>query len=288
MTGQHTWAMRSASPDLFLSLCTGYCLTWEVAGTRAPEQWGLLRQALRTSDELAEHERWAAELYEERLPTAQEERTLLSRLEQVIHSRRQMEEMKALIQSLLPESLRAAAAKHSLLQALQLPQEPSVVQTWLKRSGLHLPATADTPLPWGGCLGEREADFERFLSLPRFEDNFRKYWHSGPKNRSNRETRALVTIGAIFGQSLRIGTPAELEQWTKRLGSGCHYSSQTQIDVLDIAADTAGESYDATELTYRLLADANPQDVTYLKDFIGGHLADMTGFASEMLRLMEL
>ncbi len=265
----------------------GYCLTWELAGARAPEHWAHLRAEAGRGDVLTELERWSAELYEEGPPSAQEERSLLSRIECALRGRRQLEAVKRLIVDLLPDVLHPAATRHSLLQGLRLRREPSVVETWLKRTGFGL--AGDDGFPDAAArLGEREADFSRFLSLPGFEEQFRAFWRREPKLRGNRQTRALVTIGALAGQCIRPHDGVDWDRWAARFAGTCHYSIQTQQDVLLIAAETSGHCYDAQELAYRLLADARPQDIRYLKEWIARHEDEMNPIASELRRLLNL
>lgn len=108
--------------DQFLIAAFSYCLTWEICGARASQHWQDIRDYIQQSQALSEMERWTCELYEESSPTAQEERSILSRINARLDHPRVVVIYRKAILDLLPGYIAETASKHRLMNSLILPQ----------------------------------------------------------------------------------------------------------------------------------------------------------------------
>lgn len=272
------------STEDFLTACLAYCLTWELAGTRAPEHWDKIRDYVRSGGYIVERQQWTTELYEEAPATAQEERSILARVETLIVRPQDIGRFRDRVLALLPEPMRQSAAGHSLLRRVAVPTDHSKLKAWLvARTPRRFP-----PLSQSFPLGEREVEFDRFLELPYFLEAFRKFWEVPPKYRNNRQTRALICIGAVLSHSIPAPETGNIEKWSTRLADTCHYSPQTQEDLFVLIDAMSGFSYDTQELAYHLSVDAKSVDNENLRTFIRRHSDELTDFASEFVRDVEL
>ena len=206
-----------------------YCMTWELAGARAKEHWSEIHTFIADGNALNEQQRWVVELYEERAPTAQEERSIRSRMDAYLLQPRDVAYFRSGILNLLPDPLRNTAEAHSLMHGLAMPStEFGILKTWVMRwKSSQFQASQVRVLP----LAEREADFGRFLEQPYFVESFRKFWRVPPKRRGNRRTRVLVCIGAALSQMVRVDESVDFDLWTERLMIACHFTEQTKEDL---------------------------------------------------------
>jgi hypothetical protein len=271
--------------DEFLVATMAYCLSWELAGARANQSWSVIRDYLDNSPELTDTERWMCELYEESSPTAQEERSILSRLNARILNPQAGIAYRKSILSLLPEALAESAGQHRLIHSLSMQEETGLLRSWLAQYKITTSSPSQSsPLP----LAAREADFLQFLEFPSFSVGFRRYWHQAPKYRNNQQTRLLLCVSAAFCQMVACEDASALQAWTERLSRICNYTEQTQTDVYDISLLMLDESYDAQELGYRLFVDAKEVDRNNIIKFCNRYADDLTGFARDLLRGMQL
>jgi len=271
--------------DEILVVTMAYCLTWEIGGARASQHWQGIRNFAMTCDALSETERWVCELYEESSPTAQEERSILSRIKARLDHPRVVVTFRQAILNLLPSSIAEAAAKHRLMNSLSVPEGYGRLRSWLsehKIAGLR-PAQPDL-----APLAAREADFLRFIESPYFLEGFRKFWQQAPKSRTNQQMRILLCIAASLSQMLACDDSSEWQQWCSRLASiGC-YTEQTQADVAELCLAMTSESYDAQELAYRLFADAQAVDRRNIITFCERYTEELGGFARDLVRGMQI
>ena len=271
--------------DAFLVTTMAYCLSWEVAGAPASQHWAGIRDYTQENDMLSDTERWCCELYEESSPTAQEERSIQSRINARMDHPRAVIKLRESILDLLPESIRESAARHRLMQSLITPEKYGTLRTWLAERNIAGFRPAQPNL---APLAEREADFYQFIETPYFLEGYRKFWHQKPKSRNNRQMRVLLCVSAALSQMLTFDSASELRQWCKRLAVIGSYSQQTQLDVAEMCMLMAGESYDAHELGFRLLVDAQALDRKNLITFCDRYADDLTGFARELVRGMQI
>lgn len=278
-------AMQPTASEEFLIVSMAYCMTWELAGTRASAHWSGIHAFILGENALGEQQRWTIELYEEGPPTAQEERSIRSRIDAYLHQPRDVAYFRSGILNLLPESLREAAAAHSFMHGLAMPStEYGTLKSWAmswKVARFQAPKVRVLP------LAEREEDFGRFLEQPCFVESFRRFWRVAPKRRSNRRTRVLVCIGAALSQMVRVDETVDFDLWTGRLTTSCHFTSQTKNDLRSLLDEMSDVSYDVQELAYRLFVDALEVDQLNLQSFIGRYGDELSALAPELARSMQ-
>ncbi len=260
-------------------------MTWELAGTRAAENWSDIHAFITGENALDELQRWTIELYEEGPPTAQEERSIRARIDAYLLQPRDVAYFGSGILELLPEGLRDAAATHSLMHGLAMPStEYGTLKTWVmswKIAQYHAPQVRALP------LAEREQDFDHFLQQPYFIESFRLFWRVAPKRRNNQRTRVLVSIGAALSQMVRIDEAADFDLWAERLTASCHFSSQTKDDLRSMLDKMCGSTYDMEELAYRLFVDAREIDQQNLHGFIRRYRDELSALAPELAHKMQ-
>jgi hypothetical protein len=260
-------------------------MTWELAGSRAPEHWSEVRAFVTGNNDLDERQCWTIELYEEGPPTAQEERSIRSRIDAYLHQPRDVAYFCSGILNLLPEHLREAAMAHSFMNGLAMPPTGySKLKSWVmswKMARLKTSPVRHMP------IAEREEDFRRFLEQPYFVESFRRFWRVGPKCRSNRRTRVLVCIGAVLSQIVRVDETVDFDLWTNRLTATCYFTSQTRDDLRSLIDEMSAISYDVQELGYRLLVDAREVDQQNLQSFINRYAHELSALAPELARSMQ-
>lgn len=270
--------------DEILIACLAYCLTWEVRGAHASQHWSKIHQYVKDQGDLTETERWICELYEEMSPSAQEERSILSRINARLDHPRRVVFFRKSILALLPDSLQEAAAKHHLMHALVLPQGYGRIRSWLAEHTFSRLRSASEPVP----LATREADFLCFIEQPYFIEGFRKFWKQEPKYRNNKQTRVLLSVAAALSQMVAYQDTAELIEWSHRLGRMGNYTEQTCCDVSELSLTMLNESYDPQEIGYRLLVDAKESDRRVLVSFCERYADDLTAFARDLVRSMQM
>jgi hypothetical protein len=257
-----------------------YCMTWELAGSRARNHWELIRSFVAKNKNLDERQRWTLELYEEGPPSAQEERSIRSRIDAYLVQPRDVVFFRTGILDLLPAVLREAAAVHSFMHGLTLPADGyGKLKSWRMSWNLGR-SKVSTVRPV--LLAEREEEFNRFLELPFFAESFRRFWRVGPKMRSTRRTRVLICIGAAMSQMVREEDSVGFERWTHRLATICHFSSETRHDLCRLMNAMSGTSYDVQELSYRLFVDARAIDQRNLERFVQLYGDELSECASEL------
>lgn len=260
-------------------------MTWELTGTRAPEHWSEIRAFLLGENALDERQRWTIELYEEGPPSAQEERSIRSRIDAYLRQPRDVAYFRRGILNLLPESLRETASAHSFMHGLAMPStEYGTLKSWVMRWKVaRFQAPEVRALP----LAEREADFSRFLEQPYFVVSFRRFWRVAPKCRNNRRTRVLVSLGAALSQMVRVDEAVDFDLWTSRLSASCHFTVQTKNDLRLLIDEMSSTSYDVQELAYRLFVDVREVDQQNLKNFIDRYCDELSALAPELARSMQ-
>jgi len=278
-------AIQPTGSDEFLIVSMAYCMTWELAGARASEHWSEIHAFISGENSLGELQRWTIELYEEAAPTAQEERSIRSRIDAYLLQPRDVAYFRSGILNLLPESLRGAAATHSFMHGLAMPStEYGNLKSWVMRWKVaRYQAPQVRVLP----LAEREEDFSRFLEQPYFVESFRQFWRVAPKHRSNRRTRVLVCIGAALSQMVRVDEAVDFDLWTERLTVSCYFTSQTKDDLRSLIDEMSNVSYDVQELAYRLFVDAREVDQQNLQNFISCYRDELSALAPELARSMQ-
>ncbi|WP_269526267.1 hypothetical protein [Coraliomargarita parva] len=266
----------------FLIAAMAYCLCWELRSTHAHKDWTLLQEWIREESGLSERTRWKLELYEEGPPSAQEERSILSRIEQYLLTPHDVVRYRNDILALLPEFLRETAASHSLMRGFVVPKGYSRIKSWLagqRNASQRIAGIRQAP------LSEREADFARFLEQPYFLQAFRSYWHASPKLRNNRQTRVLVTFAAALSQMVKVGEEQAAQvNWAKRLATICHFSEQTRGDLDQLVGSMLDHTYDAQELAYRFFIDAREVDKRNMSSFILNYEGELSDFTAEFNR----
>lgn len=277
--------MQQTGSEEFLIVSMAYCMTWELAGTRASEHWSGIQAFVSGENSLGELQRWTIELYEEGPPTAQEERSIRSRIDAYLLQPRDVAYFRSGILNLLPEGLREAAATHSFMHGLAMPStEYGKLKSWVMRwKTAQYQAPKVRVLP----LAEREQDFSRFLEQPYFVESFRQFWRVAPKCRTNRRTRVLVCIGAALSQMVRVDETVDFDLWTGRLTAACHFTSQTKDDLRSLIDEMSNVSYDVQELAYRLFVDAREVDQQNLQGFIDRYRDELSALAPELARSMQ-
>jgi hypothetical protein len=260
-------------------------MTWELAGSRARGYWEGIHSFVAGENDLDERQRWMLELYEEGPPSAQEERSIRSRIDVYLIQPRDVAYFRSGILNLLPETLREAAAVHSFMRGLAMPpSDYGKLKSWVMNWKLaRFKAPQVRALP----LAEREVDFNRFLELPYFVESFRQFWRVAPKMRSNRRTRVLVCIGAALSQMVRVDDTVDFDLWTDRLAAVCHLTGQTRHDLRILIDEMADVSYDVQELAYRLFVDAREIDQQNLMNFIERYSDELSDLAPELARGMQ-
>jgi hypothetical protein len=271
--------------DEFFIANIAYCLTWEIGGMRASQYWQGIREFIDQSKLLSEKDRWVCELYEESSPTAQEERSILARINaKLVHPRVVLSYRQAIL-AILPEELAETAAKHRLMNSLTVPEGYNPIRSWLAQHKIaDLSRTKVEKVP----LAAREADFVRFIEHPYFLEGFRRYWHQAPKSRNNKQTRVLLCIAAALSQMVSFDDESELKGWSERLSKIGNFTEQTLKDITDLSLAMNNESYDAQELGYRLFVDAKEVDRINLTTFCNRYSEELTGFARELVRSMQI
>ncbi|QYY35425.1 hypothetical protein [Ruficoccus sp. ZRK36] len=246
-----------SSETLRLSLCLAYCLSWETGGKMMRENWTTLREIVQQLDTLKPEDRRLIELYEESAPTVNEERYLTRRIEKLVPTPKARQALGTWILSCLPEDLSVTAARHPLIRDWLTPGQRGLPFMLLRRSRSVSAQTEEDSLP---AESEREEDFAQFLAMPGFEKTFEQYWHRDPKDRTNKLTRALVTIGAIlshFFSAEQFNKGSAVRSYLKGV---CHFSDITVDELCDIARQLESHWYQSTDLAYRLLVDARLRD----------------------------
>ena len=277
--------MQPTALEEFLIVSMAYCMTWELAGARASEHWSEIHAFVTGENALGERQRWTIELYEEGPPTAQEERSIRSRIDAYLLQPRDVAYFRSGILNLLPEGLREAAATHSFMHGLAMPStEYGKLKSWVMRWKVaRYQAPQVRVLP----MAEREEDFSRFLEQPYFVESFRRFWRVAPKRRNNRRTRVLVCIGAALSQMVRVDETVDFDLWTGRLTASCHFTSQTRDDLRSLIDEMSDVSYDVQELAYRLFVDARAVDQQNLRGFIVRYGDELSALAPELACSMQ-
>lgn len=273
-------------PDPVLCVKLAYCLTWEIASVRASQYWPGIRDFLQTCERSSEMDRWVCELYEESSPTAQEERSIVARINAQIDQPRNLESCRQAILELLPGSLYPIAEKHRLIHALAgTASSGSRLSLWLAERKITAlrPSTSNLP-----PLAEREADFLRFIESPLFVEAYRKFWHQAPKYRNNQQMRVLICLAASLSQMIGPVDVEALQIWIERLGNLGSYSIQTKRDIAELCLGMTVQTYDAQELAYRLLVDAKEVDRRKLIQFCHHYADDLTEFAQDLVQGLQL
>ncbi len=271
--------------DAVLIASMGYCLTWEITGARANQHWQGIRDYIAGSATLSDMDRWVCELYEESSPTAQEERSILSRIEERLDSPQRAASFRNAILSILPVPLTDAALKHRLMNSLTSVEDYGRIRSWLIEHKL----ASFRPTPkYRVPLAEREADFIRFIEHPYFLEGFRRFWHAKPKKRNNKQMRVLLCASAALSQLITCHEASEVREWARRLGLIGSYSEQTQEDVSSLCLEMLDESYDAQELAYRILVDAREVDRRNLEIFCERYADELSDFAQDLVRGIHL
>jgi hypothetical protein len=272
--------------DEFLIATMAYCLSWEISGTRAKQAWSGIREYISMSNDMSDTERWMCELYEESGPTAQEERSIISRLNaRIIRPRASLHYQQSIL-ALLPDSFVEVAKKHRLIGSLSFCEEASSLRRWLAQYKISsLPAANAVPL---ASLSAREHGFLEFIEHPYFLEGFRRYWHQHPKFRNNAQMRVLLCVAAAISQMVTCEDIVAIQSWVCRLSQICHYAEQTQQDLTELSFAMLNESYDAQELAYRLFVDARSVDQTNIITFCQRYADELTGFAHELVRGLQL
>ncbi|WPJ95638.1 hypothetical protein SH580_19655 [Coraliomargarita algicola] len=271
--------------DAFLVAAMAYCLSWEITGARASQHWSGIRDYIKQNSTLTETERWCCELYEESSPTAQEERSIQSRINARIDHPRMVIKLRQSILDILPATIVESARKHRLIQSLIAPEGYGPLRTWLAER--NIAGFRPVP-PTLAPLAAREAEFYHFLESPCFLEGYRKYWHQEPKLRNNKQMRVLLSVSAALSQMLTVDSAEELQHWCARLAVIGSYTEQTQLDVVELCSMMSAESYDAHELGYRLLVDAQALDRQNIVTFCERYADELTGFARELVRGMQI
>jgi hypothetical protein len=272
--------------DEFLVAAMAYCLSWEIAGARANQHWSVIRDYISQQDGLTEMERWSCELYEESSPTAQEERSIQSRINFRLDHPRAAVKFRRAILKLLPDAIRDTAAKHRLMISLVVPEGYGPVRTWLAERNIAGFSLSAPPalLP----LSVREAEFSQFIESPFFLEGYRRYWHQAPKFRNNKQMRVLLSVSASLSQMITFDDIHELKRWCAKLAIIGNYTEQTQLDVAELSLLMAGESFDVHELGYRLLVDAQAVDRQNIITFCDRYADELTDFARELVLAMKI
>lgn len=261
-----------------------YSLTWEISGANASQHWQGIREHVQNHEALTETERWMCELYEESSSSAQEEYSIMARINARLDHPRHVVNFHKAILGLLPESIMETAAKHRLMNSLALPQGYGRIRSWLaEHQFAHLRPKPELP-----PLATREADFRNFIEYPYFIEGFRKFWRVAPKSRDNKQMRILLCIAAALSQALPGEDGDDLEEWSLRLGRMGNFTERTREDVAELCRMMFDASYDAQEIGYRLFVDAKEADHTALVAFFERYAEDLTGFARELIRSMQL
>ena len=148
---------RQNNSEEFLIVCMAYCLTWELAGSRARNCWAMIRAFIAGENGLNERQRWTLELYEEGPPSAQEERSIRSRMDAYVAQPRDVVYFRSGILNLLPGTLREAAGGHSFMHGLSMPSSDyGKLKSWVMQWNLgRFKAPEVRAFP----LAEREEDF---------------------------------------------------------------------------------------------------------------------------------
>jgi hypothetical protein len=273
-------------PDPVLCVKLAYCLTWEIASVRASQYWLRIRDFIKTCERRTEMDRWVCELYEESSPTAQEERSIVARINAQIDQPRSLESYRQAVLELLPGSLYPMVEKHRLIKALACHGgSRGRFSLWLAERKITALRSSAGNLP---PMAEREADFLRFIESPLFVEAYRKFWHQAPKYRNNQQVRVLTCLAASLSQMVRLATVEELQVWIERLGCLGSFSIQTQRDLAELCMDMTTHTYDAQELAYRLLVDAQEVDRRKLIQFCYQYADSLTEFAQELVRGLQL
>lgn len=255
-----------SAETLRLTLCLGYCLAWEIAGKATHQSWRKLRQVVDACQALTPQDIRLIELYEESRPTVNEERFLARRVERLVPSHGSRQRLAKWLLSCLPGDMELSAARHPLIRDWISPPKKRGNTRLFYRTAHHRRSSGpDERLP---VESEREEDFAQFLAMPGFEKAFEDYWHAGPRNRKNRETRGLVTIAAILSHFF---PPEQFEKHSalrKTLKVDCHFSDVTVDELSAIGLQLESNWYQSTDLAYRLMVDVRPSDRTHVVDLL--------------------
>ncbi len=254
-----------SSETLRLSVCLAYCLSWEIAGKVLRENWTKLRAVTQQLDMLKAEDRRLIELYEESAPTVNEERYLTHRIEKLVPTSKSRQTLATWMLSCLPDDLEKAAARHPLIRDWLSPSPGGLPFRLLRRPKAPSDQAEGEFLP---SESEREEDFAQFLAMPGFEKAFEQYWHRAPKDRANKLTRALVTIGAILSHFF---SPQQFKKGSAvraYLKGVCHFSDITVDELCDIAKQLESHWYQTPDLAYRLLVDARLRDRLNIDEMI--------------------
>lgn len=269
----------------YLIACMAYCMTWEMTGARAPDHWELIHDFVAGNFDLSERQQWKVELYEEGPPSAQEERSIISRIDAYLLQPRDVAYFRSGVLNLLPETQRDAAAKHSLMRSLEMPpSDYGTLKAWVmswKVDRYQAPEVRQLP------LASRENEFNRFLGLPNFVEAFRLFWRVEPKRRDNRQTRVLVCLGAALSQMVQVEETVDFQRWTDRLASICHFTPQTARDLQALMEEMSAFSYDVQELSYQLLVDSRDVDKQNFRNFIERYREDLSELAPVLARGLQ-
>jgi len=271
--------------DEVLLATMAYCLSWEIGGARASQYWEGIRDYVKTCEGLSETDRWVCELYEESSPTAQEEQSILSRINARLDHPRVVVKYRQVILELLPSSIAEIALKHRLMNSLVVPEGYGRLRSWLVEHRIDALRPAQPKL---APLAAREGEFLKFIEYPHFLEGFRAYWHQAPKCRNNQQTRVLLCVAASLSQMLAGEDLNDLQEWSARLGRIGSYTEQTQRDVSELSLVMSDESYDAQELAYRLFVDAKEVDRQNIITFCNRYVDELTDFARDLLRGMQV
>lgn len=237
----------------YATLTMAFVLSWEMLHNPS-EHWPRLRRESRLCPSLTQEDWWKLELYEESFPTVQEGRATSERFWQLAPtSYQQGKRFRECLRQLLPHDLRSSVSRH--------PYWKKDIAGWFShaffRQRKDVLSSQNKP---ENEIPDRERDFNHFLSLPGFRNCFEAFWHTDPKDRNNRDTRALIVTGRIVACFGLPCSPEAENHLRHLLATESFFSEQTVDDIMTVARRLQRFSCPMLELAERLVIDTTHAD----------------------------
>lgn len=229
------------------------CLSWEL---HLPLADALKRLDAEVGREhFSPCESWALELYEEGRTSFEEGKAVTRLLADSIQPGEEAREVLPLVERCLPPGKRSVLRQQPLFTQFRQRME-ALSKPWLVRLFQQEALPEKNP----SVTVEREDAFRQFLTLPGFRDAFVRYWHTPPKDRTNRETRILILIAALVRGVGDWHAPDGRERLRQSLMAECHFTEISARDILDVSNTLHIATLNPVFLGQSLAAEAGESD----------------------------
>ncbi|WOO40643.1 hypothetical protein [Rubellicoccus peritrichatus] len=258
--------LRISISSRYRMVCLAYCVGWELH-LHGDTFWSEIHKFIAKGDKFSFLARANLQLYEEGPTSVAEGKAVLNRLKGHLANRQEAKRAKDALLALIPDSKKKAAEAHPFLQGWGKNNMGKSTPPWFAGGFSHTNEIATEHKRLFPEI-DREADFHEFLQIPGFTKAFDHYWGKPPKKRTNKETRALITISAICAFGFKMNDTVIRQKLAQTLSQEFHFSLQTTEDVMTIADHLDKRKMEPDQLAVRLITDASPIDAKSIAELL--------------------